>query len=124
MINNATQVLNLTNPNIQPIQARWCQSFLSRLRGFTFRSDLGANEGLVLVEARDSRLDTAIHMFFVRTDLAVVWVNSDHVVVDRVLAKAWRPFYASSQPACYVIEFHPRRHGDFLPGDRISFNHD
>jgi uncharacterized protein len=124
MKKNVTQVINLTRPEIQPIQARWCQSFFSRLRGFTFRSDLGDNEGLMLVEARESRLDTAIHMFFVWTDLAVVWVNSDRVVVDQVLAKAWRPFYASSQPARYVLEFHPRRQGDFLPGDRISFDHD
>lgn len=78
----------------------------------------------MLVEARDSRLDTAIHMFFVWTDLAVVWVNSKNEVVDNQLAKAWRPFYASKKPARYVIEFHPNRHGDFKPGDQVSFEHD
>jgi uncharacterized membrane protein (UPF0127 family) len=119
-----THVRNLTNPAIAPLHTRWCQSFFSRLGGFTFRSDLDNEEGLVLVESRDSRLDTAIHMFFVWTDLAVVWVNSDLEVVDNALAKAWRPFYASSKPARYVIEFHPKRHGDFRPGDRVSFDHD
>jgi uncharacterized membrane protein (UPF0127 family) len=116
-----TIIRNKTNPAIQPIEAVWCESFFTRLRGFTFRSDLGQKEGLILVEARDSRLDTSIHMFFVWTDLAVVWANSKYEVVDIVLAKAWRPFYAPTHPARYVIEFHPSRHGDFKPGELISF---
>lgn len=119
-----THIRNLTNPTIAPLRAQWCQSFFLRLRGFTFRTSLENEEGLVLVEARDSRLDTAIHMFFVYTDLAIAWVNSDHEVVDNALAKAWRPFYVPSRPARYVIEFHSKRHGDFKPGDRISFDHD
>jgi uncharacterized membrane protein (UPF0127 family) len=116
-------VRNLTNPSIGVIRASWCRSFISRLRGFTFRSSLDKDEGLVLVEARDSRVDTAIHMFFVWTDLAVAWVNSNNEVVHTELAKAWRPFYASSKPARYVVEFHPERHGDFKVGDRIAFDH-
>ena len=123
MSDHITQIRNLTNPAIAPIRAKWCQSFFARLRGFTFRSSLEQDEGLVLVEARDSRLDTSIHMFFVWTDLAVAWVNSDNEVVDTALARAWRPFYAPAKPACYVIEFHPKRHGDFQPGDRIMFDH-
>ena len=78
----------------------------------------------MLVEARDSRLDTSIHMFFVWTDLAVAWVDSKNEVVDNVLAKAWRPYYAPVRPARYVIEFQPQRHGDFRPGDRVEFEHD
>ncbi len=121
MPDNIIIIRNLTNPIIQPLEAQWCESFFTRLRGFTFRSGLLPNEGLVLVEARDSRLDTSIHMFFVWTDLAVVWVNSANEVVDTALAKAWRPFYAPAWPARYVIEFHPQRHGDFRPGEHISF---
>lgn len=124
MRSKITQIKNLNNPTIAPITANWCQSFFSRLKGFTFRSELEMHEGLVLVEARDSRLDTSIHMFFVWTDLAIAWVNSDHVVVDTVLAKAWHPFFAPAKPARYVIEFHPNRHGDFKPGDRVIFDHD
>lgn len=123
MSKKITIIRNLTNPSISVIRARWCQSFMSRLRGFTFRSSLDKGEGLVLVEARDSRVDTAIHMFFVWTDLAVAWVNSENVVVHTALAKAWRPFYASSKPARYVVEFHPERHGDLKVGDRIVFDH-
>lgn len=123
MSKKITIVRNLTNPSVSVIRARWCRSFMSRLRGFTFRSSLDKDEGLVLVEARDSRVDTAIHMFFVWTDLAVAWVNSNDEVVHTALAKAWRPFYASSKPARYVVEFHPERHGDLKVGDRIAFDH-
>jgi uncharacterized membrane protein (UPF0127 family) len=123
MQNRFTNIINLSNSEIAPLNASWCQSFISRLRGFTFRSDIGFDESLVLVEARDSRLDTSIHMFFVWTDLSIAWVNSDNVVVDCVLAKAWHPFYAPSKAARYVVEYNPKRHGDFKPGDRISFDH-
>lgn len=117
-------IRNLSNPSIVPIRGKWCQSFLARLRGFTFRSQLGLEEGLVLVESRDSRIETSIHMLFVWTDLAVAWVNNTNQVVDTVLAKAWRPFYGSSKPARYVIEYHPARHGDLQIGDQIAFDHD
>ena len=123
MKDHSVHIRNLTNPAVTPIRGKWCQSFFARLRGFTFRSSLDKNEGLVLVEARDSRLDTSIHMFFVWTDLAIAWVNSNNEVVDTALAKAWRPFYASSKPARYVIEFHPERHGEFKAGDQIVFDH-
>ena len=82
-----------------PLQAIYCDSFLCRLRGLMFRSSLAHDEGLLLVEARDSRLDTSIHMLFVFMDLAVIWINSEYTVVDTVLARAWRPAYAPRQPA-------------------------
>jgi hypothetical protein len=34
----------------------------------------------------------------------VVWINSDMQVVDKVLARSWRPAYFSKQPAKYVLE--------------------
>lgn len=79
------------------------------------------DEGLVLVEQRDSRMDTSIHMFFVWTDLAIAWVNSHNEVTDIALAKSWRPYYAPSKPARFVIEFHPSRHGEINIGDIIRF---
>lgn len=114
---------NRSNPAIRPIQAVWCESFLSKLRGYTFRRTLSEDEGLLLVERRDSRLDTSIHMMFVWTDLTVIWIDSYNLVVDTVLAKAWGPFYASSQPARYILEIHPERFGEFKVGDIVDFDH-
>ena len=114
---------NLSNSACQPIRAHWCESFLSKLRGYTFRNSLTHDEGKLLVEQRDSRVDTSIHMMFVWTDLAVIWINSNQEVVDTVLAKAWRPFYASARPARYILEIHPERLAEFKIGDRVEFDH-
>jgi uncharacterized membrane protein (UPF0127 family) len=86
-----------------------------------FRSHLGLNEGLLLVEKRDSRLDTSIHMFFVPFDLAVFWINSEMTVVDKVIAKSWHPAYFSKVDAKYTLEIHPDRFGDYEIGDKVEF---
>ena len=114
---------NTNQPLPAPLQAVYCDSFLCRLRGLMFRSDLPRNEGLLLVEARDSRLDTSIHMLFVFMDLAVIWINSEYTVVDTVLARAWRPAYAPHQPARYILEIHPSRLNEFKIGDHVVFHH-
>jgi uncharacterized membrane protein (UPF0127 family) len=104
-----------------PLHARYCDTFLTQLRGFTFRSTISREEGLILVGKRDSRIDSSIHMLFVSFDLCVIWIDSAMRVVDKVLAKSWRPAYFSSQPAKYVLEIHPERWGDFEIGDRVEF---
>jgi len=102
-------------------RARWCTSYLSRLRGLMFRAGLAEGEALVLVEGADSRTTTAIHMFFVPFAIAAVWIDSQGRVVDKVLAKPWRPFYGPRAPARYVLEAAP----DFLEkvviGDELVF---
>jgi hypothetical protein len=42
-------------------------------------------------------------------------------VVDKVLARSWRPAYFSKQPAKYVLEIHPHRWDDFAIGDVVEF---
>ena len=103
------------------LQVKYCDTFLTQLRGFTFRSDLARDDGLVLVGKRDSRVDSSIHMFFVPFDLAVIWINSDMQVVDKILARSWKPAYFSKQPAKYVLEIHPDRWEEFQVGDRVQF---
>lgn len=100
---------------------KYCDGFFSRLKGFTFRRDLRIDEGLVLAEKRDSKLETTIHMLFVWTDLAVFWVNSKMVVVDKTLAKSWHPYYASHSPAQYVVELNPLQMDIFQIGDKLDF---
>jgi uncharacterized membrane protein (UPF0127 family) len=100
---------------------KYCDTFFTQLRGLTFRSRLEPDEGLLLVGTRDSRLDSSIHMLFVPFDLSVIWINSNMQVVDKVLARSWRPAYFSKQPARYVLELHPKRWGDFEIGDGVEF---
>ena len=102
------------------LQIKFCDTFLSQLRGLTFRSRISREQGLLLVGKRDSRLDSSIHMLFVSFNLAIVWINSEMEVVDKVLARSWRPAYFSKQPARYVLEVHPERLGDFEIGDTVQ----
>ncbi|HXD12139.1 MAG TPA: DUF192 domain-containing protein, partial [Anaerolineales bacterium] len=92
-----------------------------QLRGLTFRSTLALDEGLLLVGTRDSRVDSSIHMIFVPFDLTVIWINSAMQVVDKIIAKSWRPAYFSKHPARYVLEIHPDRWGDYEIGDTVQF---
>ena len=119
----ATRKINLISDPATTLlaQARWCDAFTSKLRGFTFRRHLAENDGLVLVEKEDGRINTAIHMLFVFFDLAVIWVNDAGQVVDTVLAKPWRLSYAPQAPARYVIEGHPRLLSQVKVGDQIRF---
>jgi uncharacterized membrane protein (UPF0127 family) len=112
---------NLNNPITYPARVGYCDSFLCKLRGLMFRPRLALDEGLLLVEKRDSRLDTSIHMFFVPFDLAVFWINSEMTVVDKVIAKSWRPAYFSKVDAKYTLEIHPGRFGDYEIGDKVEF---
>lgn len=102
-------------------RAKWCSTFAAKLRGFTFRRQLGLEDGLVLVEKSENRLNTAIHMLFVSFDLGVIWVNSAGQVVDTVVAKPWRLSYAPKAPAQYVIELHPTLLNQVKVGDLIEF---
>jgi uncharacterized membrane protein (UPF0127 family) len=114
-------VNNLTKAIPEPARVGFCDSFMCRLRGLMFRSRLAPDEGLLLVQSRDSRLDTSIHMFFVPFDLAVFWINSKMEVVDKVIARSWRPAYFPRTDARYILEIHPDRSGDYNIGDVVEF---
>lgn len=103
------------------LRIKYCDTFLTQLRGFTFRGSLSRDDGLVLVGTRDSRLDSSIHMLFVSFDLGVIWINSRMQVVDTALARSWRPAYFAKQPAKYVLEVHPDRLDEFHIGDTVQF---
>lgn len=102
-------------------RALWCDNFVSKLRGFTFKRKLDMSDGLVLVESSDGRVNTAIHMLFVFFDLGVIWVNGDGEVVDTKVAKAWRTFYSPKASARYVVEIHPEILNQVKLGDHIHF---
>jgi uncharacterized membrane protein (UPF0127 family) len=117
------KIIKLENQSrvVKPLQIKYCDTFFTQLRGFTFRSGISPDEGLILVGRRDSRLDSSIHMLFVPFDLLVIWIDSSMRVVDKVIAKSWRPAYFSKQPARYVLEIRPERWDDFEIGDGVEF---
>jgi uncharacterized membrane protein (UPF0127 family) len=67
------------------------------------------DQGLLLVQSRDSRIDASIHMLGVFMDLAVIWINNAGQVVDTCLARRWRMAYVPKQPSRFILEINPHR---------------
>jgi uncharacterized membrane protein (UPF0127 family) len=112
---------NVTQPSKQPVLARYCNSFLCRLRGLMFVKELPKGMGLLLVQSRDSRLDSAIHMFFMRMDIAAVWISDAGEVVDVRHARRWSPGIVPQKPARYVLEIPLANRNEYRVGDKVRF---
>jgi len=117
----SVSVQNLDNPLASALRVKWCASFFCRLRGLMFHLPLEIGEGLLLVQERESRADSAIHMFFMRMDLAIVWIDQDCEVVDVRVAKRWRSVIVPTKAAKYVLEISAQRFSEFQIGDRLRF---
>jgi uncharacterized membrane protein (UPF0127 family) len=115
---------NLDRPLPAGLHVRWCASFWCRLRGLMFHPPFGREGGIVLVGKRNSRRDAAIHMFFMRMDLAVVWIDQNYRVVDVQLARRWHPVYTPQKPARYILELAPQWLPAFQVGDQLQFDGD
>ena len=98
-----------------------CDTFFYRLRGLMFRKNISQDEGLLLVQGNDSRVDSSIHMLFVPFKLGVIWINSNFKVVDRIIAKPWGLAYFPTVPAKYTLEIHPDHLTEFEIGDEVKF---
>ena len=77
-------------------------SFMSRFLGLMFKSQVGNGLILKLPNSR-SRRGSAIHMFFMRFPLDIVFADSEKKVVDKVSIGPWKT-YTPKAPARYVIE--------------------
>ena len=83
-------------------QLDFADSFVSRLMGLMFRKD--PENGLILkLPSSRSRRGSAIHMFFMRFPLDIIFLDYDKKVVDMVSIKPWNT-YTPKSPAKYVIE--------------------
>ncbi len=102
-------------------RVKWCASFGAKLRGLMFRRAIEPDEGLVLAETRASIAATSIHMFFVPFAIAAIWLDEDYRIVHKVLAKAWRPYYAAPRPARYVLEGPPALLDQVMIGEQLTF---
>jgi uncharacterized membrane protein (UPF0127 family) len=89
------------------IRARWCASFVCRLRGLMFRRRLVPGEGLLLVERSAGRTQTAIHMAMVFFPLGVIWIDDRQRVVDTRKALPWR-IYCPPAAAHRTLEANPQ----------------
>lgn len=98
-----------------------CDTFLRRARGLMFRASLRPDEAYLFIERKESVAQTTIHMFFVLFPIAVIWLDRDRRVVDKVLARPFRPYYAPGDPAQYFVEGHPSMLDRVSAGDQLGF---
>jgi hypothetical protein len=112
--------LQRADGSVLPVRARRCDTFLCRLRGLMLRRRLAPAEGLLFVEAGESRMGASIHMLFVFFPIAVIWLQEDGMVVDKVLARPFRPFYAPQAPARYYLEADPALLDVVEVGERLT----
>lgn len=102
-------------------RVRLCKSFWCHFRGLQLVPRLPDDEGLLFVTGFEGRSHTAIHMFFMRFTIGVVWMDSAGRVVDQQLALPWRPAYAPKAPARYYVEANPSVLERVKPGDILRF---
>ena len=100
-------LVNRTTGEVLATQITHCDTFWSRLRGLMFRRALGPEQAYVFSYRRESIAETAIHMFFVFQEIAVVWLDAQWRVVETARARPFRPYYAPSTAAQYIVEAAP-----------------
>ncbi len=114
-------IRNRSWPGATLFKAKICSSYFCRLRGLALRKSLPPNWGLLLVQRNENRIDSAIHMLWMRMDLAVVWINTAGKVVDVRPAYRWRSFLTPAGPAKYVLETSIDQLNRFSIGDEVYF---
>ncbi|MEN6551645.1 MAG: DUF192 domain-containing protein [Methanobacterium sp.] len=94
-------VMNRTKSTVLG-ESEIADTFFSRLRGTMFKKEL--KRGLILkLPSSRSRSGSAIHMFFVRFPLDIIFADVDKKVVDIISIDPWKT-YTPKSPAKYVIE--------------------
>lgn len=114
-------IKNLTRSLKHPLRVGYCESFLCKLRGLSFKGSLEPQQGLLLVDVKPGRMNTSIHMFGMFFDLSIIWLDHDLTVVDKILAKRWLTIAFPRKPARYVIECAVSRYEEFKVGDQLAF---
>jgi uncharacterized membrane protein (UPF0127 family) len=113
------QLMHRSAPGDEVVRARWCESYICRLRGLMFGAAPDPGTGLLIVQPKTGVGQTAIHMWFVFFSIGVIWLDDDLVVVDKKLAKPWR-LYAPKSPARYILEGRPEILDKVTIGDELE----
>lgn len=119
-----TRIINKTKNFIISENAEIAKSALSRMKGLMFSGP----KDMILEGKKDSFVESAIHMCFMKYPIDVLWVNSDLEIVDisnAVPLNIFRPetikFYAPKRKAKYTIEIGAGKITGTEVGDKILF---
>lgn len=103
-------------------RVKWCTSFWCHFRGLQLVRHLPEDQGILFVTPFEGRAHVSIHMFFMLFSIAVVWLDSTGKVVDKQLAKPWRPAYTPGAAAQYYVEANPSLLDRVQVGDTLRFD--
>jgi uncharacterized membrane protein (UPF0127 family) len=112
---------NKTTGEVILPRVRMCTTFWCHFKGLQFVRNLPADQGLLFVNGRESRSESAIHMFFMFISISVIWMDASGKVVDKTLAKPWRPMYAPRSAAQYYLEANTDVMNHVNIGDTLTF---
>ena len=76
-------------------------TFWKKTKGLMFRKNL--NHALVFPFNYETRLNAAIHSYFMRFTFDAVFLNKNKKVVDFATIRPWH-FYIPKKPAKYIVE--------------------
>lgn len=97
------KILKNTSKNTTLGEVRFANTFFSRFRGLMLKKDLN-DGGLVLeIPAGRGRSGSAIHMFFMRIPLDIIFTDENLKIVDIATCKPWT-MYTPREAARNVIE--------------------
>jgi uncharacterized membrane protein (UPF0127 family) len=114
-------LVNQTTGEPLAARIRVCDTFWKKLRGLMFRRPLDPDEAYLFMCRRESVGEATIHMFFVFSSIAVLWLDARKRVVDTALARPFRPYYAPRRAALYYVECVPEVIDRVHLGDELAF---
>lgn len=94
-------IINETKGRSWHGRVKLADSFFKRFRGLMLVR--GINYALVFVLPTETKAHASIHMFFMLSDIDIIWLDSTRRVVDFKTARKWR-LYTPKNPARYIIE--------------------
>lgn len=113
-----------SNQNPVVLSVEWADTFFSRFMGLMGRKEIDQSKGLVLALDRESKINAAIHMLFMRFNIAVIWLSEDFKVIDKIIAEKWHLSYQPKIAAKYILETHPTNLTLFDIGDKIQISNE
>lgn len=97
---------------------KYCDDFFSNLKGLMFSKKLTKDQGIILVAAKQSKLYSAIHMFFVFFSIYAIFLDKEYKIVDIKKACSFAPLIIPEKPSKYVLEIATKK--DLKIGDKLA----
>ena len=113
--------LFLKNSNEKMIKIEMANSFFKRFLGLMFKSKCEYPLLLEIPQSIKTKERSSIHSFFMRFELAIVFIDNEDIVYEIANLKPWR-YYIPKKGAKYIIEFDKNNfeNYDLKIGDEIE----